>query len=321
MGPGGAGPGAEEARDGEQVESLARVERGDIPMAAERRLGELRDSGGTYTSDLSIASFALCSQLGLRPLAQVMGSSVYQVGYQGLNYGLSWGSGMMPYSAGIVTELETLSEAWNEARGRALYRLSREAQEVGADAVVGVTVSAEARDFGDSSMSSGVIEYSVIGTAVRRDGARAPQAQRARPLVLTELSVGDYAKLIAAGIEPAGIAAWSSVFFAMYSYRTATQGGSLLGMGMESFELPEFSQAIYAAREQVMSRLGGQAQALAADGIVGVRISHQMHPQKIGSSSQEGLLVTFHAIGTAVAESAGAQVRAPQPIIDLTGGP
>ena len=35
-----------------------------------------------FTSDLSINGFALCHQLGLTPLSQVMGSSIYQMGYQ-----------------------------------------------------------------------------------------------------------------------------------------------------------------------------------------------------------------------------------------------
>ena len=74
----------------EQEESLARIERAGIPISAERRLSELRESGGTatFTSDLSVNGFALCHQLGLTPLSQVMGSSIYQMGYQS-----SWGAG------------------------------------------------------------------------------------------------------------------------------------------------------------------------------------------------------------------------------------
>ncbi len=68
----------------EQAESLARIEAGHIPLSAERRLDELRErgGGGAFTSDLTINGFALCRQLGLTPLSQVMGSSIYQMGYQ-----------------------------------------------------------------------------------------------------------------------------------------------------------------------------------------------------------------------------------------------
>ena len=78
----------------EQEESLARIERGGITLAAERRLSELREHGGLFTSDLSINGWALCHQLGLRPLSQVMGSSIYQMGYQS-----SWGQAATTPSA------------------------------------------------------------------------------------------------------------------------------------------------------------------------------------------------------------------------------
>jgi uncharacterized protein YbjQ (UPF0145 family) len=299
-----------------QQDSLRRVEAGDIPLEAERRLNELRESGGSFTSDLSTADYALCHQLGLQPVSQVMGSSIYQVGYQ---QSVGWmGPGVgVAVAGGLVAELETLTAAWNEARSRALERLAREAGLVGADAVVGVDLKAEARSFGDSSMSAGVIEYSVIGTAVRRErtpgGGRTPPRTGQGLPVLTELSVADYAKLLSAGIEPAGIAAWSSVFSATYGYETAARAQpGLITPGQESFELREFTQAIYAAREQVMGRLGVQAQALGASGIVGVRIAHEISRQGKGS-----LMVTFHAVGTAIREGPHATPPAPKPIIDL----
>jgi len=308
------------------ADSLARIEAGDIPPEAVRRLAGLRESGGLFTSDLSAADFALCHQLGLRPLAQVMGSSIYQVGYQQSVGWMGPGAGAVFPGAGLVTELDTLTDAWNEVRERALGRLAREAQEVGADAVVGVDVRAGAREFGDSSMSSGVIEYSVVGTAVQRDGTRdASNRDRRgrgthdRQIVLTELSVADYTKLLNAGIEPAGIVGWSSVCFSMFSYSTAMRAQPGLLGGGESFELREFTQAIYAARERVMERLGRQAQALDASGIVGVRIDHSISRQDLGLSGGSGLIVTFHAIGTAVHDSAYTKPPGPKPTIDLTG--
>ncbi len=122
----------------EQQESLARIEAGGIPLSAERRLQELGArradgaAGGSFTSDLSVNGFALCHQLGLKPLSQVMGSSIYQMGYQG-----AWGAPGFGGGGGILIELDTLSQALNEVRGRALVRLGEEARHVGADAVVG----------------------------------------------------------------------------------------------------------------------------------------------------------------------------------------
>ncbi len=270
---------------------------------------------GAFTSDLTIPGFALCDQLGLRPIHQVMGSSIYQMGYQGATYGMMLGGS-------VITELDTYSQAWNEVRENALGRLSREARDLGADAVVGVQLRTGAHDFAE-----GAIEYVVLGTAVRREGAK----PRDHP-VLTELSVSDYAKLVQAGIEPVGIAAWSSVFFAAYSFGTmmATRGGqgqaglgSLMGAQSYNFELSEFTQALYSAREQVMQSMGAQAQRMGADGIVGVRINHSMRRQDVGSGgmgggTRGGLVVEFHAIGTAITETADAKPWPPETAIDLT---
>src|SRR3954451_23442180 len=97
---------------------IARVSAGGIPLAAEQRIRELAGGDTACTSGLSIAAFALTQREGLRPVCQVMGSSVYKVGWQ--NY--PWGSGWT--SDGSLTELSQLTEAWNHARALALGRLA-----------------------------------------------------------------------------------------------------------------------------------------------------------------------------------------------------
>jgi uncharacterized protein YbjQ (UPF0145 family) len=328
--------------EAEIEQSLARIEQGGIPLGAERRLSELRERGGLFTSDLSVNGWALCHQLGLRPISQVMGSSIYQVGYQQSTWPMMMGGT-------VLTELDTLSSAWNEVRRRALNRLAQEAQHAGADAVVGVELRTGAHDFAE-----GAIEYVVFGTAVRREGATphgqgaaasapAPtgaaahskgaaahhgQAERRGPPVLTELSVADYSKLVRAGIEPVGIVAWSSVFFASLAF------GNLVGLPLASgrlmapaqnFELQDFTRAFYSAREQVMERMGAQAEQLGASGVVGVRIAHSAQPHTVrggsmqfGSSERSGLMMTFHAIGTAIRQQENAPLYPPEPTIDLT---
>lgn len=286
----------------EDERSLAQIEQGGITVAAERRLGELRTGAGSFTSDLSVSDFALCHRLGLRPLSQVMGSSIYQVGYQPAGWPMRMGGA-------ILMELETLSQAWNEVRRRALNRLELEARHAGADAVVGVHISTAAHDWAE-----GGIEYVIVGTAVAREGA-----QRREQPVLTELSVSDYTKLLAAGVEPLGIVAWTSVFFASYGGGWMMEPGR---MGMtQNFELREFTAGVYGAREQTMERLNLQAQQLGASGIVGVRIGHTVRRQEIGGAnrSQSGVVITFDAIGTAVREDAGSH-RQPPPrtILDMS---
>jgi uncharacterized protein YbjQ (UPF0145 family) len=306
------------AQEREQAESLARIEAGGIPLSAERRLSELRgaqgDGGGrvgSFTSDLSVSGFALCHQLGLTPLSQVMGSSIYQMGYQG-----AWGQMQGGYGGGAMIELDTLSQALNEVRERALHRLAEEAHQIGADAVVGVETRA-----GESELGGGgqlALEHMVLGTAVRRKDARSEQP------VMTELSVADYALLLRAGIEPAGIVAWSSVFFSSYAYRGMLGAGGTM-TSMQPYELSEFTQALYNARERTMGQINRQAAALGASGVVGVRIGHTIRPHTLssgmgggfGASELRGMMVTFNAVGTAIRQHADAEIQAPEPVIDL----
>ena len=152
-------------------------------------------SAAAYTSDLSVGDFALCDQLGLQPLAQVMGSSIYQVGWESARWPSTWGEGVM-------YELDTLSDAWNKVRELALGRLAKEATRVGADAVIGVDLRTGTHDFAE-----GGVEQIVIGTAVRHTRGVGGDQISAKP-VLTELSVADYAKLLQAGVEPLGVVAW-----------------------------------------------------------------------------------------------------------------
>jgi uncharacterized protein YbjQ (UPF0145 family) len=303
-------PGAEQQQ--EQEQSLARVEQGGIPLSAERRLRELSERGGSFTSDLSVNGFALCHQLGLKPLSQVMGSSIYQMGYQG-----AWGAPGYGGGGGILIEMDTLSQALNEVRGRALVRLGEEARHVGADAVVGVQTRA-----GESQLETGTLalEHMVVGTAVRREGAHAKHP------VLTELSVAEYAMLVQGGFEPLGIVAWSAVFFTSYVFGGMAGGGMLGGggpmtMGVRNFELREFTQAMYSAREAVMGRVTGQAAALGASGVVGVKIGHSVNPHTLGGGPGmreiRGLMVTFTAVGTAIKQDEDHTIKAPKPVVDL----
>jgi uncharacterized protein YbjQ (UPF0145 family) len=330
-------PQQDEAQAREQEESLARIEAGGIPLSAERRLRTLKGTGelsgaqrkdgerggvGSFTSDLSINGFALCHQLGLTPLSQVMGSSIYQMGYQS-----SWGAG---YGATILFEMDSLSQALNEVRGRALVRLGEEARLLGADAVVGVETRA-----GESELGSGAgagqlaLEHMVLGTAVRRAGANTQHP------VLTELSVAEYAMLLQGGFEPVGIVAWSAVFFTSYVFGGMVGGGGILGggggvgvlgggsltMGTQNYELREFTQAVYSAREAVMQQITGQGAALGADGVVGVKIDHTVRPHTLGGGvgmrEVRGLMVTFTAVGTAIQQHGKPTVTAPKPTIDL----
>jgi uncharacterized protein YbjQ (UPF0145 family) len=344
--------------DEEQAQALARIEAGGIPARAEERLKMLGSGGSLFTSGLSVNEFALLDRMGPQPLAQVMGASVVRPGWQYLpalepaptvvsQWSGNWGV-MGPSSRGyalntgftepspaqlrsytwhatVVCQLDTLTDAWNLARRRAIDRLTEEAVHVGADAVVGVRLRR-----GDHDLGGGTIEYVVTGTAIRlpgSDGISWP--------TLTDVSVQDYWRLRGAGHEPAGLLATTVVVFASPPRATRLRR---VRQAAQNQEFEELSRAFHAARETIRSRLLGQVADAHAEGVVGVEFVHDVHRDKLPLASsltgtgqqgwrrgrlglpyrvsgrseveRRGWLITMHAAGTAIRP--GGRTAAPE---------
>ena len=229
---------ARQAAETEQEASLEALAQGGLPLRAQQRLAEIGKSGGLFTSDLSVSEFALVHGIGLRPVAQVMGSSIYHVGWQQKPGSWGW------QTNAVSQELTVLSEAWNEARLLAFGRLEQEARLVGAHAVVGVQLTS-----GRHNWAAGAVEYVAVGTAVRIDGA----AEAERP-TLTDLSGQDYWKLWQAGYRPLGVVGASTVFYIVpgWSQQRAQSG---VFSSWANQELRDFTRGVYDARETALGRL------------------------------------------------------------------
>lgn len=280
---------AAEVAEREAEESRRRIEAGGLPVAAEKRLRELASSDGKpelFTSDLSVHEFTLLAGLGVQPLTQVMGSSVYHVGWQPVYYN-------------VPTEVTVLSGAYNTCRSLALGRLREEAELAAADAVVGVKIVQGAHDW-----AAGSIEFVMMGTAVRL----APHMRHTDgATVLTDLTGQEFVQLCRAGVRPVGIAAHTSVQYVPASWQTqrATGGGGAWGgTSWVNQELRDFTQGVYAAREKAVGTAAYQARQLGADGLVGVQIDEhaRTHSVKRNMIDCEDLEVTFHVMGTAIRE-------------------
>ncbi|MCW3040060.1 MAG: hypothetical protein JWM31_1965 [Solirubrobacterales bacterium] len=275
---------AQAALEARREQDLARLAAGGIPVAAEQRLAELAAGSTGFTSNLSVGDFALTRLEGIRPICQVMGSSVYKVGWRSYPWGSSYGSGS-------ITELTTLSAAWNEARRLALGRLAEEARVSGGHAVVDVTFTTRSHAF-----LSDEIEIVVIGTAVHL-----PEGGREGPPVLTDLSMPDFVLLRRAGYVPVGVATASAVFYVLASTETRrmTTGWQRL---QPNREIPDFTQGVYTARETALGRVNEQAQAMGAHGLVGVQIDHKVEIREYeqNDTSREDLIVTMHVLGTGI---------------------
>jgi uncharacterized protein YbjQ (UPF0145 family) len=280
-------PAQEQEQARRDAESLARLEQGRIPLAAAERLAAMASAQPgeprAFSSDLSVAEFALLHRLGMSPITLVMGSSIYHVGWQNVYFN-------------APTEFETVSHAYNEARRLALGRLLEEAETAGADAVVGVRIQQGGHDW-----AVGAVEFVAVGTAVRL-----PPALRgdAGP-VLTDLDGQQFWQLYASGIRPVGIVAQTSVHYQPAGPQTIQVMSGVFGSSWRNQELHDYTQGVYSARSKAIGGVRQQAQALAADGIVGVQMTQHMRGhrvQQFGGMDREDLIVTLHVIGTAVRE-------------------
>jgi len=293
----------EKAAEDLREQDIARVEAGGIPFAAEQRLRELAGGSGGFTSGLSVADFALTQLETIRPVCQVMGTSVYKVGWQNYPWSSGWGA-----DARLI-ELEQLTRAWNDARARALHRLAIEAEHAGCHAVVDVTFENRRHEF-----LSDEIEIVVNGTAVHLpEGGGTTQHP-----VLTDLSMPDYVLLRRAGYAPVGVVASTSVFYIVPSRQTRrlTTGWQRM---QPNQELTDFTQGVYEARENALARASAQASALGAGGLVGMSIEHTVEVREVEQNNvtREDLIVTFHVLGTAIAPHGEHRPLQPQTIVRL----
>ena len=283
--------------------------RSDFPQAAADRL-EALGAHTMFSSTLSATEFALLSELGPQPLAQVMGTSVYQVGWQYLRPDAQWGG------SDFHARLDVVNQAWDTARRLAFGRLLAEGRSVGADAVVGVTLRRGEHDWARRS-----VDMMINGTAIRLlDSTR----ESGDEPVLSDLSVQDYWKLAKGGWAPTGLLAATAVFFVSQGFWTR------FGRRTSFFrnqELTEFSDGFGAARHAVIEDLRLQARANGADGVVGVTLDYTLERRKLtvmrlqrptglgvgtvgiggdimqpggNSDSREGVVFTIHAVGTGV---------------------
>ncbi len=301
----GAG-GNPEAAARRTAESLASIERGGLPLAAQERLRGLNvRGGGFFTSDLGTNEFLLARRAGFRPLTQVMGSCFYQVGWQWLpgSYG-GWGAGMRSFGQGETWELETETEAWNEARRLALGRLSEEARLAGADAVVGVRLERGTYDW-----SQGLLEFVATGTAVRSERFELGEAP-----VLSNLSGQEFAALFLHGWWPAGFVAGTTVAYVAAGWRQQQAQFGLGGSRYQNQEFEDFTRGVYDARSQAMLRVSRQAHELDAHGLLGVQIEHAQREHEVdlgGGAKRRDLIFTFHVLATAVVELSGVGEEPP----------
>ncbi len=123
----------------------------------------------------------------------------------------------------------------------------------------------EFKEFGND-----LAEFIAVGTAVKSDHP-APRDARgattANQPFTSDLSGQDFWTLIQAGYAPLGMVMGTCVYH--IAHQRFWQAMSNIG---QNVEMPQFTEALYDARELAMSRMQAEAEALHAEGIVGVQL-------------------------------------------------
>ena len=175
----------------------------------------------------------------------VVGSSIYHVGYQFANLRQN-------------QELDVLSQAMYNARELAMTRMEEEADQLGADGVVGVRL-----DIGRYEWGADMAEFIAIGTAIQHKEGHLHRAPNGRPFT-SDLSGQAFWTLMQTGKRPVGMVMGSCVYHV--AHRGMMQSLKQTG---KNVELEQYTQALYDARELAMERMQKEAEAI-GDGVLGI---------------------------------------------------
>src|SRR3954452_14259557 len=105
-----------------------------IPEHGRERLARMRERS-LFTSELAVIAFLLVRVAGFEPLGLVVGSSIYHIGFQQS----AWSRNQ---------EMDVLTQAMYHARELAMTRMEEEADQLGADGIVGVRLNVGRYEWG-----------------------------------------------------------------------------------------------------------------------------------------------------------------------------
>jgi uncharacterized protein YbjQ (UPF0145 family) len=256
---------------------------GGVPLDAIARLRRMRGEGGKplFTSDLSVSEFVLLKELNMEPVGLVLGSSIYHVGLQYANYFNN-------------EELGVLTQAMYHARELAMSRMEEEAAALNADGIVGVKL-----EVGSYAWALNALEFTAIGTAVKAPAGSDYRTVHGKPFT-SDLSVQDFYRLHEVGYIPAELVMGTCVYH--IAHAGFMQSMRTIG---SNIELPNYTSAIYDARELAMSRMQAEAEAHGAEGVVGMQIVEKNH-------IWQPHIIEFMAIGTSIVKRAESKGVKPQ---------
>jgi uncharacterized protein YbjQ (UPF0145 family) len=215
---------------------------------------------------------------GYEPVQHVFGNIAYSMGI---------GGGLLGSLKTLVRgEISEFSDVFNSTRHKALDRIVRQAINEKANAVVGIRTTI--------TPWFGTHEMLMIGTAVRNDVL--PAVSYTSP-VTSDLTGEELWAMTYLGYAPIKLLMSTSIYSLgmvggfMAAFKSFTKG-----------EINELTTLVHDAREIAIDRLKGEADALEAEEVIGVKT----YIAELG-----GGLVEFMAIGTAMKKLDGMKVATP----------
>ena len=285
-----------------------------LPAAARARLDGIKASG-TWGSALTSDEFAAIKSAGFDPVGQVLGAAVYNMGYTGgygcpsgyfgsySRFGGSWRAGYTSLSstsggAGYAPLVQTMYNA----RRKAIARMVAECAQLGGHGIVGVRLTI-------GRFPAGGLEFHAIGTAIR-----APGPVTVRQPFTSDLSGQDFAKLIADGVVPVGLALGISIGSRHDDWLTRSQ----TRWGAGNVEVGGYTELVSMTRHDARNELQRDVARMGAEGVVVERMELAVHEHEC--VAQEGArdhVAEATIIGTAIAHFAKSRRAAERPSLAM----
>jgi uncharacterized protein YbjQ (UPF0145 family) len=260
----------------------------DVTAAAAGSPAERPPGGATWGSLLSVQDFAAIASVGFHPAGHVLGAAVVHLGYVSRGGRCS--------SMGSYTSQTDLASAESGpfnlllrkrygVRQQVLSRAIEQCEALGADGIVGMTLSI--RPF-----PAGGTEFSVQGTAVRaRTGIRP-----ATPFT-SHLSAPEFARLLRGGWVPTSLVFGIALGARHDDKRTRSQTGRAA-----TGEVRGYSELVKDTRRDARKQLEKAVAGQGADGVVVGEMT--LHTGERECPTQEGMhdhVAEATILGTAIA--------------------
>jgi uncharacterized protein YbjQ (UPF0145 family) len=246
-------------------------------------IGSVVHKAGSTNETLAFSTSADAQELycqvdcGFKPVQYVIGNVAYSIGLGGNVFGFlrSLGRG----------EVKEYSEIFDRTRHLALERITREARQCKANAVIGINTTI--------TPFFGAQEMLMLGTASRHPALGDYDTEP----ITSDMTNEEMWNMVNIGYMPIRLVMGVSV------YSLGIVGGiKSLFKSMVRGEVDVLTSLLYEAREKALDRLQIDARRHGADDVVGVKI----HVYELG-----GGLIEFLAIGTAVKKMQGITTRTP----------